>query len=631
MKRLVHKIVATGLLLLTCGCTDRVVSAQSPQQTITAENLRALLQGVVPEEMTNRHAPGAVVVIVKDGQTIFKQGFGVTNLESKIPVDADGTVFRVASVSKPVTIFTTLRLVEEGKLQIGADVNQYLKGFRIPEAFGQPVTLVNLFTHTGGFDDREIGFTAKTPAEVLPLGEYLRLRMPPRVSAPGRYYSYSNHGISLVGSVDESVEGKPYREVAEEQTFGPLRMSSSSYGYSEKLAGRRATGYVWEKGGYKRVEDDYVQLVPAVSLETTGGDMARFMTAVLGGGRIDGKQVLSEELAAKMVTRQFTMDERLPGASYGFYEAMHGKKTLFIQNGEWFGVASLLVLVPEEHLGYFIATNSEEVGVTYAVLGKFLDAYYPVEKTSTAAMAMGDVKEYEGRYMMEHYPRRSIEKIAQLLRESSVRRGAGAGELRIVATDFGNVNVQAAGKDFFSGDAESPQVAFGRDENGRVNYMFIDHQAFRKLEWYEWPKLHIGLFVLFGLVFGAGMLAWPARRIAEKRTELGGGAGVHNLRTASWVSLIGLLNFVFLAGITLSFYFREPLGYYFHFPLVMQVLLFVPLVTAMLALWGCYQLLLTRGADYGRKAWRSVYWSVAIAALLFIPFLSYWHMWGFQS
>src|SRR5258708_18767543 len=102
-------------------------------------------------------------------------------------------MFRIASITKLFTWTAVMQLMEEGKLDLNADVNTYLKDLKIPATFEQPITLKHLLTHTPGFEDLVLGLFAHKPEEVGPLVEMLRAQMPVRVRPPGIVASYSNH------------------------------------------------------------------------------------------------------------------------------------------------------------------------------------------------------------------------------------------------------------------------------------------------------------------------------------------------------------------------------------------------------------------------------------------------------
>jgi CubicO group peptidase (beta-lactamase class C family) len=120
-----------------------------------------------PERTRIGDGPGAVFVFVAGGEIAIARGFGAAQLEPRRPVDPDLTRFRLASVSKAITATAALQLVEQGRLDLHANVNTYLRGFEVGDR--GPITVHHLLTHTAGFDERLIGIAARSADEVQPL------------------------------------------------------------------------------------------------------------------------------------------------------------------------------------------------------------------------------------------------------------------------------------------------------------------------------------------------------------------------------------------------------------------------------------------------------------------------------
>src|SRR5512134_1170156 len=104
------------------------------------EEFEAFLDPLVTELMEANHIPGAAITVVKDGQIFFAKGYGYADLERATPATADTTIFRTGSISKVFTWTAVMQLVEQGKLDLNADVNTYLTHFQIPDTFAQPIT-----------------------------------------------------------------------------------------------------------------------------------------------------------------------------------------------------------------------------------------------------------------------------------------------------------------------------------------------------------------------------------------------------------------------------------------------------------------------------------------------------------
>ncbi|MEQ8958957.1 MAG: serine hydrolase domain-containing protein [Coleofasciculus sp. C2-GNP5-27] len=181
------------------------------------------------QEMSKSHVPGAVISVVKDGTVFFAKGYGYANLEKKTPVVADRTVFRVASLSKLFTATATMQLYEQGQIDLEGDVSQYLERFQLDNPHTQPVTFAQLMMHTDGSTKRLVGLAARTGQEMTPLGDYLAEYMPPIVWQPGRFYSYSNHAIALLGYLVQQISGRPYLDYINANILQPLDMPRSSF------------------------------------------------------------------------------------------------------------------------------------------------------------------------------------------------------------------------------------------------------------------------------------------------------------------------------------------------------------------------------------------------------------------
>src|SRR5262249_33670254 len=185
-------------------------------------------------------------------------------------VDPERTMFRIGSISKLFTWTAVMQQVEEGKLDLDADVNKYLKDVAIPATFDQPITLKHLMTHTPGFDDYVIGLFAHTADGVRPLAALLREQMPKRVRPPGVIASYSNHGTALAGLAVVGVAGMPWEDYVEQRIVQPLSMAHTLVRQpaADKLPDDLSKGYKWEDGRFQVKDFEYVPLAPAGCIST---------------------------------------------------------------------------------------------------------------------------------------------------------------------------------------------------------------------------------------------------------------------------------------------------------------------------------------------------------------------------
>src|SRR5215472_6151678 len=124
----------------------------SPAPQLSRADFETFLDALIPSQLRNRNIAGAVVSVVKDGQMLFQKGYGYADVEAKKTVLPDQTLFRPGSISKLFTATAVMQLVEQGKLDLDRDVNDYLD-FAIPKTYPDPVTLRRLLTHTAGFEE----------------------------------------------------------------------------------------------------------------------------------------------------------------------------------------------------------------------------------------------------------------------------------------------------------------------------------------------------------------------------------------------------------------------------------------------------------------------------------------------
>ena len=185
--------------------------------------METFMDELLKKEMEENHVAGAAVAVVKDGKLFFAKGYGYADLENKIPVDPEQTIFRIGSLGKTFTATTVMQLVEQGKLDLDADINTYLD-FRIPDTYPQPITLKHLMTHTSGFEDRLFGSVAPNTNDLVPAREWLISHMSARVRPPGDSAAYANYNAMLAGYIVARVSGQPYDQYIQEHIFSPLGM-----------------------------------------------------------------------------------------------------------------------------------------------------------------------------------------------------------------------------------------------------------------------------------------------------------------------------------------------------------------------------------------------------------------------
>src|SRR5882762_9216501 len=130
--------------------------------------LRAFMDGVIQTHLRDKHIAGATISIIKDGKILLANGYGFSDVNTRRSVNADATLFRIGSISKMFVWISVMELVAQGKLKLDEDINHYLKDFKIPELYEQPITLKHLMTHTPGFEDHVIGLFMRDSSSLKP-------------------------------------------------------------------------------------------------------------------------------------------------------------------------------------------------------------------------------------------------------------------------------------------------------------------------------------------------------------------------------------------------------------------------------------------------------------------------------
>jgi CubicO group peptidase (beta-lactamase class C family) len=601
------------------------------------KGVEAFLDQFFREKMAERHVPGAVFVLVKDGRRALAKGFGYADRERKLPVIPDQTPFRVASVSKLFTATAVMQLCERGRLKLDEDVNHYLRGFQLRNPFPKPVTLANLLTHTGGFDERTIGTGARTRAAVQPLGQYLAARMPACALPPGDVICYSNHGTALAGHIVEEASGTPFALYVEENILTPLGMRHSSFEPGEELEGALAVGYDYDKGtdSYRALPRTYGNGAPAGQLVATGTDMAAFMIAHLQGGRYRDTRILQEATARDMHRQHFTQHPRLPGCAYGFFERFQNGRRSLEHAGDLSGFASLLFLLPAEGVGFFVSCNRDDLKLRDDLVKAFLDRYYPAAAAAPLpappADFAGRAALFTGHYRYNRYSRTTLEKPLALVQQVRVVHG-GDGTLTIEIPDvlrefLGPIRLVEVEPLLFRREGDS-YAAFRMGPDGRITHLALNvlgvPVVLEKVPWYETPAVQGGLAVGLLTVFLSACVVWPA--VALFRRWRRWPSRPLTPRLTPWLAfLVSALHLAFVGGLAAAV-FTGDLDY--GVPPAVRALLAVPLAAAGLTavLAACVFLAWRNGSDSPLR--RSYLSLVALASVGFLFFLSFWNLLG---
>jgi CubicO group peptidase (beta-lactamase class C family) len=613
-----------------------------PSGPTDPQELEAFLDPFFAKNMTEQHIPGAVFVLVKDGKIFFSKGYGYADLENKIPVVPDKTLFRVGSLSKLLTTTAVMQLAEQGKLKLDDDVNKYLKRFQIKKTYPQPVTFAHLLTHTHGFDSGwGIKAFVRSKSEMTPLGDYLAKRLPPRILPPGEVFLYSDVGMTLAGYLVEVISGVPFAQYIQQNILQPLDMRRSSFfqPLPPQLAPDLAVGYRYTNGTYQRRPFAFNNNVPGSAFMATATDMAHFAIAQLQNGRYGEARILNEATAKEMHRQQFAHHPGMVGSAYGFSESWENNQKAIEHGGRLNGYTTRLYLLPDQNLGLFVSCNNNPSSLPRELVTEFLKHYYPVKEKSPSPVQplTGSQKPDQhlyGTYRYNSYSHLTLEKLGAVLGDApEVKVMAGAdndGTLALYVPQFKWVELKPL---LFRSIYSDTELLFRQNERGSITHMFIGDSVFaalEKLAWYETKAFQLTLAIFCALSFVSACLvrlvSWLIRRSRKQLSQ-----STRMTRLAQFLAvLVSACNLVFLIGMGLVFFRTDYWQLFFGLPRVAMVLLCIPPITAGLTLGLLLFTVLAWKNKYYSLIGRLHYSLITVAAVAFILFLNYWNLLGFR-
>jgi len=634
MKRLTKLIRVHAAILLAFALTCAANSALAAVPDVTdPEVVGAFVDGAVKPAMKEFHSPSGVVMVMKDGEIIFARGYGYIDVDKRIPVDPKTSLFRPGSISKLFTWVSVMQLVEQGKLDLDTDVNQYLKTFQIEDTFpGQPITLRHALTHTPGFEDGGLGYLiTNDPDRIMPLAESLAKYQPERINPPGTHVAYSNYATALAGLIVSNVSGMPFNDYLQKNIFDVLGMEHSTFvePLPPELDANMAKAYGYNPGTDSYVEKKYEIISnfgPAGAMATSAYDMSLFARALLNGGAYDGRRILKSSTLQQMLNEGFVHDDRVRGMALGFLERRYGWEgfdnfghdggtTIFISH---FGMSL------QEDFMLFSSFSGPGAG---KVAGGFVPAFYneffPPDVPYIEPPA--DFAERAGKYTGSYTSwRGNFSEFESILR--------GLGSMKVTALPdntlmIGPKRYVEVEKNLFREVDGHERVAFQENDQGEITGMVYDGigvMQFYRTPFYETTPFISGLIGLTLLIMLGVMLrlfyqwsTYRALRGPEKSAQ----------RASVLVAVFNILFFI-LAGIAASAGIMELM---YGTPILLKVSFIFPILATIAALYHLYQATRVWRQSLFRGAWARIRYSIiTLAALSLSWFYFHWHLLGFN-
>ncbi len=357
----------------------------------------ASLVAVIEQEMAIQQVPGLAVAVIQKGVPLFNRGFGLADVAAGTEVTPD-TLFRIGSITKPLTAIGLLQLVEAGQVNLDAPVVTYLPEFIVNDT----ITVRQLLSHSSGLGDAAIPYGRTDPAA---LQAYVASLNPASAFAPpGMLFSYSNPGFNVVGRIIEVVTGMPYADYMTEQIFPMLEMTHTTFMRQEALTEGLALGYYPARSAPELVERD-----PDNGAEYPSGfafsniqDLTHLALFLLNDGLLEGKQHLSPAAVQEMKMPVISVAPLEMGYGLGLLVSTRNGEATVGHNGTINGYSATMELMPSQELAVIVLSNRNNYDperITQAAFDLFVET---PETTSTQEIALDEatLATYTGRYVM---------------------------------------------------------------------------------------------------------------------------------------------------------------------------------------------------------------------------------------
>ncbi len=323
------------------------------------------LNQAVEDELQRGILTGLSVAMVDGQRVVLTTGFGLADKQHLVPATAD-TVYRVGSISKLFTALATLQLVEQGKLDLDAPIQQFLPDFHIvvPFADAPPITLRQLMCHRSGL------------VRESPVGGYLDDSQPSiaesiaslescvLVNPPNTKTRYSNIGVTVVGQAVAAASGRSFEQYQRANLLDPIGMAHSSWRVDERIRDQLAVGYMRVadgQGGFFHQPAPPFELgtIPAGNLYSNVNDMALFAKMLLAKGAASQRRIVTAETLAQMSTPQLTDNDT--GFGMGFFAGKFNKHRTIQHSGAVYGFSTSIVVLPEKQIAVVVLANGDIV------------------------------------------------------------------------------------------------------------------------------------------------------------------------------------------------------------------------------------------------------------------------------
>ncbi len=325
--------------------------------------------------MDEYEIPGAALAVVRDGEVVHEDGFGLANVATGHPA-GPRTAWPICSLTKSMTCTALMQLVEQGLVDIDQPVHTYLPDWRVKDPDAGPKITVKMLMHHGsglgrvGFQDR----VRQEPVNPYPTRESLMgaITTADLQSEPGRFWAYSNEGFATLGHIVETISGIRLEDYFLSRVFEPIGMSDTRVRFADwRAAPDRVVNYIRDGLGEKStgerhgqyqvgfLPDDYQTYLSTGGIVSTAHDLAVYQTAAMN---YEGSPLLGRQSLEQMQSVAFEYGDTGWGYGFGWSVFWSGGTRVVGHGGGMVGLNTFSLFVPDEQVGVVVTTNRSEAG-----------------------------------------------------------------------------------------------------------------------------------------------------------------------------------------------------------------------------------------------------------------------------
>ena len=592
------------------------------------------MDGLVKATLHSSDIAGGVVVLTSGSDILLKRGYGFANIITKQPIAVDSTLFRIGSISKLFVWLAVMQQVEEGKLDLNTNINNYLTDFKIPDSFAEPITLTHLMGHTAGFEDRVIELFVNDTLKLKSLSELLADDLPKRVRPSGKYAAYSNHGTAIAAHIVEIVSGLSWNEYIEHRIINPLGLNSTTFRQPlpKALAKRMSNGYANFGNELIKKPFELIPLAPVGAATTSARDMSVFMQMLLNKGTLGDVKIIDSTSFNLLVSPSHSHDKWVNPSLHGFLDLGKDGCRIVGHGGDTFWFHSLLALFPDKNIGFFISLNSEGVGGERSfILDAFVDEFIDctIEPMPVVELKGEYIAQFAGEYISNRFPHSDYLKFLSLSARLSIT--IDGGRLKMAKGNKITYWLPVGGL-IFQQEGSDVRISFEKDKDGSIIMLFEQRApmvAYSKAKLYQQVSVHSIIFVFILIVCILTLLYWPFVYFIRRRYQpmsIASRTIPVDSKMVAWLS--ALLLSIFALGVLSALGGKEQSVY--AVPSLLKILLVIPIIQIPLVILLLIKTIIVLRHKQIMFVGRIFYLLILLANIAALWELYYWNFLGWN-